>query len=166
MRDTKLQKMLATTCGVQKTTLIHYTRGPAEWLTLKPDTGMLTHLPLGDSGTRLQRHSLSRTSMFRRFHFSSAGLELANAAHGLDRVGSLALILGLCRCVDELESKWYAPDVWGCPASLVFVARLRVALMGSVGWLKSSFFFIFCGQEGGQCAPFWKPCSSITNSLL
>ena len=27
---------------------------------------MLTHLPLGDSGTRLQRHSLLRTSMFRR----------------------------------------------------------------------------------------------------
>ena len=43
--------------------------------------GMLTHLPLGDSGTRLQRHSLPRTSMFRRFHFSSAGLESANAAH-------------------------------------------------------------------------------------
>ena len=34
--------------------LIHYTRGPAELLTLKPDTGMLTHLPLGDSGTKLQ----------------------------------------------------------------------------------------------------------------
>ena len=44
----------------------HYTRRPADWLTLKPDTGMLTHLPLGDSGTRLQRHSLPRTSMFRR----------------------------------------------------------------------------------------------------
>ena len=27
---------------------------------------MLTHLPLGDSGTRLQRPSLPRTSMFRR----------------------------------------------------------------------------------------------------
>ena len=25
--------------------------------------------------------------------------------YGLDRVGWLALILGLCRCVDELESK-------------------------------------------------------------
>ena len=41
--------------------------------------------------------------------------------------------------VDELESKWYAPDVWGCPASLVFVARLRVALMGGVGRLKPSW---------------------------
>ena len=42
---------------------------------------MLTHLPLGISGTRLQDYSLPRTSMFRRFHFSSAGLESANAAH-------------------------------------------------------------------------------------
>ena len=25
--------------------------------------------------------------------------------YGLDRVGCLALILGLCRCVDDLESK-------------------------------------------------------------
>ena len=51
-----------------QTALIHYTRGPAEWLTLKPDTGMLTHLLLGDSGTRLQRHSPPRTPIFRRFH--------------------------------------------------------------------------------------------------
>ena len=44
---------------------------------------MLTHLPLGDSGARLQRHSLLSISMFRRFHFhfSSAGLESANATH-------------------------------------------------------------------------------------
>ena len=64
-----------------ETALIHYTRGLAEWLTLKPDTGMLTHLPLGDRGTIVQRHSLPMTSMFRRVHFSSAGLESANAAH-------------------------------------------------------------------------------------
>ena len=37
-----------------QTALIRYARGPAEWLTLKLDTGMLTHLPLRDSGTRLQ----------------------------------------------------------------------------------------------------------------
>ena len=49
-----------------QTATLHYTRGPANWPTLKPDTGMLTHLPLGDSGTRLQRHSLPRTSMFWR----------------------------------------------------------------------------------------------------
>ena len=49
-----------------QTATLHETRGPAECPTLKPDTGMLTHLPLGDSGPRLQRHSLPRTSMFRR----------------------------------------------------------------------------------------------------
>ena len=52
MRYTKLHKLFATTCGITQTALIHYTRGPAKRLTLKPDTGMLTHLPLGDSGTR------------------------------------------------------------------------------------------------------------------
>ena len=36
-----------------RTAISHCTRGPAEFLTLKPDTVMLTHLPLGDSGTRL-----------------------------------------------------------------------------------------------------------------
>ena len=45
--------MVASTCGRKhKPPLLHYTRGPAEWLTPKPDTGMLTHLPLGDSSTR------------------------------------------------------------------------------------------------------------------
>ena len=49
--------------------LIRYTRGPAEWQTLKPDTGMLTHLPLGDSGTKLQdtlcagHHDVSKISL-------------------------------------------------------------------------------------------------------
>ena len=42
---------------------------------------MLTHLCLKDSGTRVQRHSLPRTSMFRGIHFSSARLESANAPH-------------------------------------------------------------------------------------
>ena len=49
-----------------QTAILHYTREPADCPRLKPDTGMLTHLPLGDSGTRLQRHSLPRTSMLRR----------------------------------------------------------------------------------------------------
>ena len=34
-----------------QTATLHYTRGPAE-STLKQDTGMPTHLPLRDSGTR------------------------------------------------------------------------------------------------------------------
>ena len=37
-----------------QTATLHYTRGLADWPRLKPHTGMLTHLPLGDSGTRLQ----------------------------------------------------------------------------------------------------------------
>ena len=39
--------------------------------------------------------------------------------YGLDRVRWLALILGHCRCVDELESKLYAPDVWGRSCALL-----------------------------------------------
>ena len=54
MRYTKLQKDVCHNLWRAQTTLIHYTRGPAEWLTLKPDTGMLSHLTLGDNGTRLQ----------------------------------------------------------------------------------------------------------------
>ena len=50
----KISKDVCHNLWRAQTALIHYTRGPAEWLTLKPDTGMLTHLPLGDSGTRLQ----------------------------------------------------------------------------------------------------------------
>ena len=37
-----------------QTATLHYTREPADWPTLKPDAGLLTHLPLRDSGTRLQ----------------------------------------------------------------------------------------------------------------
>ena len=48
-----------------QTAILHYTRGATDWPALKPDTGMLTHLLLEDSGTRLQRHSLARTSIFR-----------------------------------------------------------------------------------------------------
>ena len=57
-----------------QTAISHYTREPADWPTLKLDTGMLTHLPLGDSGTRLQRHSLPRTSMFQRIISHQLGL--------------------------------------------------------------------------------------------
>ena len=63
-KDNKFTK--STPCGIHtqlkdgghyvwhkaQTAILHYTREPAERLTLKPDTGMLTHLPLGDSGTR------------------------------------------------------------------------------------------------------------------
>ena len=44
--------MVASTCGKAQTAILQYTWGPAEWLTLKPDTGMPPHLPLGNSGTR------------------------------------------------------------------------------------------------------------------
>ena len=42
---------------------------------------MLIHLPLKDSGTILQRHSLPGHQCFEEHNFSSAGLESANAAH-------------------------------------------------------------------------------------
>ena len=68
----KLHAVFITTDGCHyvwqkaKTAILHYARGPADLPTLKQDTDMLTHLPLGDSGTRLQRNSQPRTSMFRR----------------------------------------------------------------------------------------------------
>ena len=44
----KLQEDVCHNLWRAQTALIHYTREPAEWLTLKPDTDMLIHLPLGD----------------------------------------------------------------------------------------------------------------------
>ena len=83
-----------------QTATLHYTREPADWLTLTPDTGMLTHLPLRDSGTRLQRHSLPRTSMFVvSWAWVRPCSSLLFVQYGLDRGGWLSLILGHCRCV-------------------------------------------------------------------
>ena len=43
------------------------------------------------------------------------------------------------RCVDKLESKWYAPDIWCCPSSHVWVTRIRAAHTSGLGRLKPSW---------------------------
>ena len=69
-----LQKDVCHNLWRAQTALIHYTRGPAEWLTLKPDTGVLTHLPLGDSGTRRPDTPCSGHRYFDEFTSRQLGL--------------------------------------------------------------------------------------------
>ena len=94
-----LQKDVCHNLWRAQTALIHYTRGPAEWLTLKPDTGMLTHLPLGDSGV-------------------------------------VSWTLQVCWWTGiEVVCTWHL----GRSSVVRVLARLRVALMGGIGWLKPSW---------------------------
>ena len=156
---------------------------------------MLTHLPLGDSGTRLQdthctgHHDVSKISLLvswtwvsqcrpwallltereherrwispdvkcisLRFQIintpakSKKQRQPANTVQAIQYKPSwpggpnmaIRLITGRFQqwssaCKNNLRKK---PDIWGDPASFVFVARLRVALLGGIGWLKPSW---------------------------
>ena len=101
-----------------QTATLHYTWGPANWPSLKPDTRMLTHLPLGDSGTRLQRHPLPtlRKLFFYLFIYflilRAILLKLHIFAHLIE---NFPTVYGLCSCieknVDPLSSPYYIDHV-------------------------------------------------------
>ena len=62
-----------------QTAILHYTRGPPDWPTLKPDTGKLTFL--SEIAAQNYRDTpCPGHRCFEEYHFSSAGLESANAA--------------------------------------------------------------------------------------
>ena len=129
------QPTLPMSATLNRATNTNHAGSPQVHITSIPDH---QHICKVQESTPDSQHAPSHTiqTIVKRraqHRLSSQHRPFTTVLYGLDRVGCLTLILGLCRCVDDLESKGNAPDIWGDPASFVFVARLRVVLMGGVG---------------------------------
>ena len=106
----KITKDVCHNLSHAQTALIHYTRGPAEWLTPKPNTGMLTHLLLGDSGTRLQDTPCPGHRCFEDFTSHQLGLSRPTPSMSGCRV-RMMLVIYLPARFASFTSFWLNPDL-------------------------------------------------------